>query len=123
MVTSYSSSESLVPPVVSTVRSLSLVPASALARSRAGAGYGPLRIRAELATHGLGREDIEAALEACERDWAEAARELASRRFGGKDLADPSKRRKAVDFLLRRGFGARDAAAAVRAVPGEFDTD
>jgi regulatory protein len=97
--------------------------ASALARSRAGAGYGPLRIRAELATHGLSRDDIEAALEACERDWAEAARELAARRFGGKDLGDPAKRRKAMDFLLRRGFSSRDAAAAVRAVPGEFDAD
>ena len=94
--------------------------ASALARSRAAAGYGPVRIRAELGTHGLGRDDIEAALESCDRDWSESARDLAIRRFGGKDLADPARRRKAVEFLLRRGFRQPDALAAVKAVPGEF---
>ncbi len=88
--------------------------ANALARSRASAGYGPQRIRAELATHGLPRETIAAALEACERDWSEAALELATRRFGGRDLSDPAKRRKATDFLIRRGFDQRDAVAAMR---------
>ena len=97
--------------------------AAALARSRSSSGYGPARIRAELAQHGLAREEVVAALDACERDWDEAARELAARRFAGKDLSDPAARRKAVDFLLRRGFSTRDAAAAVRAVPGEFDAD
>ena len=94
--------------------------AAALARSRASAGYGPVRIRAELSTHGLGREAVEAALEACERDWNERARAIAQRRFAGKGLADPAKRRKAVDFLLRRGFTQGSALAAVKAVPGEF---
>ena len=94
--------------------------AAALARSRASAGYGPVRIRAELSTHGLGREAVEAALEACERDWNESARDIAQRRFAGKGLADPAKRRKAVDFLLRRGFTQGSALAAVKAVPGEF---
>ena len=97
--------------------------AAALARSRASSGYGPLRIRAELATHGLGRELIEGALEACERDWNESACEIAQRRFGGKDLRDPARRRKAVDFLLRRGFSQASALAAVKAVPGEFAED
>lgn len=97
--------------------------AAALARSRASAGYGPVRIRAELSTHGLGRDAIEAALEACERDWTQAALELAQRRFAGKDLGDPSRRRKAVDFLLRRGFSQAAALAAVKAAPGEFAED
>ena len=97
--------------------------AAALARSRASAGYGPVRIRAELSTHGLGREAVEAALEACERDWNESARDIAQRRFAGKGLADPAKRRKAVDFLLRRGFSQASALAAVKAVPGEFADD
>ena len=97
--------------------------AAALARSRASAGYGPGRIRAELATHGLGRDDIAAALEACERDWDASARDIVQRRYGGKDLGDAALRRKAVDFLLRRGFEHKSALAAVRAAPGETDFD
>ena len=89
--------------------------AAALARSRSSSGYGPARIRAELAQHGLSREDIAAALEACETDWDAAARQLAQRRYGGKDLKDPNLRRKAVDFLLRRGFEQKSAYAAVDA--------
>ena len=90
--------------------------AVALARSRASAGYGPHRIRSELAMHGIPRAAIALALEACERDWPASALDLASRRFGGRDLGDPAKRRKAVDFLIRRGFDQRDAQAALRSL-------
>jgi regulatory protein len=88
--------------------------ATALARTRAASGQGPLRIRSELATHGLPRDTIEAALEACERDWSISASELIARRYAGKNLSDPAIRRKAVDFLLRRGFEQKSAFAAVR---------
>ena len=95
--------------------------AAALARSRASAGYGPQRIRSELAMHGLPRAAIGVAIDACERDWPASALDLASRRFGGRDLGDPAKRRKAVDFLIRRGFDQRDAQTALRglALAGE----
>ena len=89
--------------------------AAALARSRSSSGYGPARIRAELAQHGLARDDVAAALDACESDWDAAARALVGRRYGGKDLKDPNLRRKAVDFLLRRGFEQKSAYAAVDA--------
>ena len=97
--------------------------ASALARSRASAGYGPVRIQAELATHGLGRDVIAAAIESCERDWDESARDLAQRRFAGKELSDPALRRRALDLLLRRGFNQRSALAALRTIAGSVDTD
>ena len=93
--------------------------ASALARSRSSSGYGPARIRAELATHGLSRDDVAAAIESCERDWDASAREIIARRYGNKDLADPKLRRKAVDFLLRRGFEQKSAFAAVKATPDD----
>jgi regulatory protein len=95
--------------------------AAALARSRSSSGYGPARIRAELAQHGLSRDDVAAAVEACETDWDVAARQLLQRRYGGKDLRDPDLRRKAVDFLLRRGFEQRSAYAAASALPGDDD--
>lgn len=88
--------------------------AEMLVRSRAAGGHGPLRIRAELATHGLEREMIENALESCDRDWAESAREQLSRRYSAQDLDNPVKRRKAVEFLLRRGFEQAVAYAAVK---------
>jgi regulatory protein len=88
--------------------------ADMLARSRAAGGHGPIRIRAELAMHGLAREVAEAALESCATDWAESAHTLVGRRYSAADLADPAKRRKAVEFLLRRGFEQSVAYAAVR---------
>jgi regulatory protein len=87
--------------------------AELLVRSRAGNGYGPMRIRAELGTHGLDREIIAAAMDAYDGDWAENARDLVRRRFAGK-LEDAAIRRKAADLLIRRGFGGDQTRAAVR---------
>lgn len=89
--------------------------ARAWARTRASAGYGPVRIRAELAQHALSREDIEVALAACEVDWADLARDHARRRFRDAVVADPAQRRKAIDWLLRRGFDLRCARQALAA--------
>jgi regulatory protein len=92
---------------------------SAFARDRAAAGYGPQRIRQELAGHGLALDLVEAALDACEADWPARARGLIERRFRPAELEDPGRRRKAVDFLLRRGFDPPSAWAAVRHRPGD----
>ena len=51
-------------------------------RGRAGSGYGPLRIREELAQRGLPRAEIEAALQASGYDWNEHLQQLWQRRFG-----------------------------------------
>lgn len=96
--------------------------AGALARTRAAAGYGPVRIRAELGTHGLDRAKIAAALDTCEADWDALATGAARRRFGAR-LADPATRRRAVDLLLRRGFDSRCAAVAVRRAAAGDDAD
>lgn len=92
---------------------------AAFARDRAAAGYGPQRIRQELAGHGLGRDQVEAALEACETDWPARAQGLVAKRFRPVELEDPVRRRKAVDFLLRRGFDQASAWAAVRHRPDD----
>jgi regulatory protein len=88
--------------------------AELLVRSRAGNGYGPLRIRAELATHGLDREAIAAAMDTFDGDWTETARDLVRRRFGPGGLSDLEGRRKAADFLIRRGFDGGSVRAATR---------
>jgi regulatory protein len=89
--------------------------AASFARDRAAAGYGPVRIRQELAGHGLDADGCAAALEACEADWQERALQLVVRRYTPGELAEPARRRKALDFLLRRGFGPDHAHAAIRA--------
>jgi len=89
--------------------------AELLVRTRAAHGQGPIRIRAELGTHGLDRDTIETAMEAFDGDWCQAAHDLACRRFG-LDLAnaDGGLRRKAADFLYRRGFDGDTVRAALR---------
>jgi regulatory protein len=94
--------------------------ATAFARDRAHSGYGPVRIRQELAGHGLPRDAVEQAIEACETDWPASARSLIDKRHRPETLADPARRRKAVDFLLRRGF---DQASAYGAVRGRADDE
>ena len=96
--------------------------ACSLARARAGAGYGPLRIRAEVASHGLGDDAVAAAFAALaqdgEDDWPTRARELVRRRFGPA-LAGVPARRKAADFLLRRGYDGDCVRAALREAPDD----
>lgn len=92
--------------------------AEMLVRSRVAQGQGPVRIRAELGTHGLGQEMVETALAGFEGDWTQAARELAQRRFGaGLASADTAQRRKAADFLYRRGFDGEAVRLALRGSP------
>lgn len=88
-----------------------------LLRSRVAGGYGPLRIRAELAIHGLEGEVIGRVLDSFDGDWAEQARDLVRRRFGPV-VDDLAWRRKAADFLIRRGFPADNVRAATL-----FDAD
>lgn len=83
-----------------------------LVRSRVSGGHGPVRIRAELATHGLDREQIAAALETFDGDWVQNARDLVERRYGPALANDPALRRKAADFLFRRGFDGDAVRAA-----------
>lgn len=92
-----------------------------LVRSRAGTGYGPLHIRAELGTHGLDRDTIAAAMDSFEGDWTEVARDLVRRRFGEAGPQDLAQRRKAAELLMRRGFDGDRIRAATRFDPDDAD--
>jgi len=95
--------------------------ACSLARTRAMAGYGPLHIRAELATHDVGQQAIQAAFDALadagEDDWKSRARELAERRFALAATVTLAVQRKAADFLARRGFDGDTIRAVIRGLP------
>ena len=91
--------------------------AQSLVHSRAASGYGPLHIRAELGTHGLDSELIEAAMASFEGEWTEKSRELVCRRFGASGPEDLAQRRKAADLLARRGFDGNCIRQASRYDP------
>lgn len=97
--------------------------AVSLARSRAGSGYGPLRIRQELDMHQLDAGAVDAAFEALaedgEDDWQGRANGLVERRFGPLEDLDRARRHKAAEFLLRRGFDVETARRATGFMPGD----
>lgn len=94
-----------------------------LVRSRAAQGHGPVRIRAELATHGLGEEAIQAALDSFEEDWARLAHDMVQRRFGEALHEDRPLQRKAGEFLIRRGFSIDQMRRATGSSPFDDDFD
>ncbi|MFC4762791.1 regulatory protein RecX [Dyella koreensis] len=77
-----------------------------LVRSRAAQGYGPLRLRAELKSHGLSDARIRQLLDHADIDWAESAAAQLRRRYGATAVTDPAERVRRAQFLLRRGFPA-----------------
>ncbi|MBD9482178.1 recombination regulator RecX [Pseudomonas sp. PDM14] len=82
--------------------------------SRGRSGYGPLRIREELAQRGLGREAIEQALAEAGIDWAEQLRDVWQRKFGGQQPADMRERAQQSRFLSYRGFSLEQIGRLLR---------
>jgi regulatory protein len=71
---------------------------------RAGKGYGPLRIRAELAERGVTDEFITSPLEEMDGQWSELAEQARRKRFGNKLPKDFQERARQARFLQYRGF-------------------
>ncbi|QKJ88355.1 Regulatory protein RecX [Paramixta manurensis] len=77
-------------------------------------GYGPQRIRMELGQKGIGREMIEAALDAAETDWAEQAFAVAERKFGLPLPTEWKEKAKVQRYLLSKGFFMEDIQSIFR---------
>ncbi|MNP16030.1 Regulatory protein RecX [compost metagenome] len=88
--------------------------------SRARNGYGPLRIRQELAQRGLARNEIERALDTAEVDWFAQLRETWRRKFAGRAPTDPKERAQQGRFLAYRGYSQE---AIGRLLSGRGDPD
>jgi regulatory protein len=67
-------------------------------------GYGPLRIRAELAERGIPATLIEDWLDPRDPDWRENLREVARSKFGERAPEDRRDMARRVRFLEYRGF-------------------
>ena len=88
--------------------------AGQLARGHRARGYGRRRAERELRRRGLGEADTAAALEAAYGDVDEIV--LARAALGSRTTGDPKTERRAVAFLVRRGFSAGAAWAVVGSV-------
>lgn len=86
--------------------------AGSLARHRATQGYGDLRIRAELAQHGVGHSVVEQVLEELGADWCEQALAQARRHFV-EPPATAGARARVLRHLGQRGFASSVARAAL----------
>lgn len=87
-------------------------------RSRASAGYGPLRIRDDLNQRGLPRPLVERALADSAIDWTGNLRELWRRRFASLPV-DARERAKQGRFLLQRGFAHEAVSRLLRGAGDE----
>lgn len=93
--------------------------AEMLVRTRIGAGYGPLHIRAELGTHGVDTATITRVLDEAEPDWPALAVDALRRRYGARGARDLAERVKRANYLQRRGFDGDCVRAATRLDPSD----
>lgn len=89
--------------------------AGSLVRKRAADGYGPMRIRSELAAQGITRDAQAAAIEAADVDWVAVARKEFQRKFREVIASDHKERHKRAAWLMARGFDAATVRAVTRA--------
>jgi regulatory protein len=87
--------------------------AEMLVRTRIGAGYGPLHIRAEMGTHGIAAEVASAALLEGDPDWPALAIDALRRRYGSRAVRDRAETLKRAHYLQRRGFDLACIRAAL----------
>ena len=89
-------------------------------------GYGPARLRQDLIKKGVPRAAIDAALDALTEaeDMGDEARQQAEKRWAAlaSETDDRKRRKKTMDYLVRRGFGFDQARAAVDAVATDDET-
>lgn len=97
--------------------------AGMLLRSRIAQGYGPMRLRMELKTHGIGDARIRELLNEAEVDWLASAANQLRRRYGSVGVADPAERVKRAQFLLRRGFDGSTVRSVTHADVDEAADD
>ncbi|RMJ03790.1 Regulatory protein RecX [Marinobacter litoralis] len=88
--------------------------ADVFSRQRIDAGYGPVRIMAELQQRGV-HVRPECLEEKSDADWARVAAELREKRFGLYRLSDDlSEKLRQARFLARRGFSSAQVERALK---------
>ncbi|MBY6034835.1 regulatory protein RecX [Marinobacter daepoensis] len=90
------------------------------ARQRIEAGYGPLRILAELQQRGVKEVPVCLSL-VTEDEWCQKAARAREKRFGlGRLDGDLPEKARQARFLARRGFSASHSEYALVSLPDAF---
>jgi regulatory protein len=92
--------------------------AAMIVRTRVAAGYGPLRIEAELGVAGLANEAIRAALDEAAADWDALAAAQHAKKFGTPPRSS-AERAKQYRYLQGRGFTGAQIGAALKGGGGD----
>ena len=95
--------------------------ASAWVNYRAGRGFGPLKIAAELHPRKLDRELLNSALYLEGPDWEEKCLEALRRKFKLREAPTREERARWQRFLLQRGFAQEQIRAALKKVTEESE--
>ncbi|WP_431688687.1 regulatory protein RecX [Hahella sp. NBU794] len=93
--------------------------AEILVRHRAGQGYGPIRITAELKQQGVERDLVRKAFAESGVDWFERAEATLNKRFRERPET-PVELQKQKRYLMQRGFGFDEINEAIKADADEF---
>ncbi|HEX5314115.1 MAG TPA: regulatory protein RecX [Gammaproteobacteria bacterium] len=91
-----------------------------LLRTRLRQGYGPTRIRRDLAAKGVAPGSEDTALALGDEEWAARAEAIRRRHFGGDLPTEGAERSRQARFLERRGYAAAHIARVLR---GDFEAD
>lgn len=78
--------------------------AEAYLRGRAARGYGPVRIRREMADRGLSDRDIQTAFNLNEINWLDNLQQVVERKYGAAPAVDFQEKSRRARFLQYRGF-------------------
>ncbi|MCX7773600.1 MAG: RecX family transcriptional regulator, partial [Clostridia bacterium] len=76
-------------------------------------------LRFELEHKGIPSDIIAEALEEFETDDEEVALRAVKKKFGKYDLKDPKNEKKAISFLMHRGFSLEQSRRAIRELAKE----
>jgi len=87
--------------------------ASLLVRNGIAKGLGELRLREEITSKGVLEAIIEQALEECEVDWYEHAKDVALRKFGVIETGTLKEKAKRYRFMVYRGFNTDQISYAL----------
>lgn len=93
--------------------------ASAWVNYRAGRGFGPLKIAAELQPRKLDRDLLRSALYLDGPDWEEKCYEALCRKFRLRDKPSREERARWQRFLMQRGFDGEQIRAALKKAAAE----
>lgn len=96
--------------------------AAAWVNYRAGRGFGPLKIAAELHPRKLDRDLLNRALYLDGPDWEQKCAEALRRKFKNRDTPSREERARWQRFLMQRGFGQEQIRAAFKAMAEESES-